>query len=394
MNLTRLLLIFLAAVAPATSLKMKLWHGVTKKTNGTALLACIDEMHANWSGKGNTDHWNGDGWECGGATWQFSQKFTRGRMRPTAVIAKCTDELIKSAERDEAWVKCKVTRTLAQAWLGWSPKGFKMCANAGGAPCQLDDGVLLRADGGAACRAEGYCYGGLEGVKETSVSTQTVERTVTVPGGSGYKPSPTEKPSGEGEAPSSSGDCCGDPNAPAAITTTSQVESFTSVLSLPIVVGPGPPTTSTSKPTNPPQPPSSSPSPAAEPSPPSNLTSPPSTPPSSSSATPNPTTSSSSSVPTETVIFITMTSGQTPTFTPPTTPPTFPPSTTRRPIMSTTIDGTLYTYLKEETTTIKPPAPITTTIDKQVLTLIPATTQSTPHTSKSWGRHKTWSRTG
>ncbi|GIZ46246.1 hypothetical protein CKM354_000937900 [Cercospora kikuchii] len=64
MNLKRVLLIFLAAVSPATSLKMKLSHGVPKKTNGTALLACIDEMHASWSGKGNDDHWNGDGWEC------------------------------------------------------------------------------------------------------------------------------------------------------------------------------------------------------------------------------------------------------------------------------------------------------------------------------------------
>ncbi|CAK1361673.1 hypothetical protein CB0940_02979 [Cercospora beticola] len=392
MNLKRLLLIFLTAVSPAASLKMKLWHGVPKKTNGTALLACIDEMHADWSGKGNTDHWNGDGWECGGATWQFSQKFTRGRLRATAVIAKCTDELMKSAERGEAWVKCKVTRTLAQAWLGWSPKGFKMCDNTGGAPCQLDDGVLLSADGGAACRAEGYCYGGPEAPKEASVSTQTVERTVTVPGGNVDQPSPTGEPASEGAGPISSP---GEPDAPTASTTTTQAESFTSVISLPVVVGPGPPTTSTSKPTTPPQPSYPSPSIDATPPPPSSSASPPPTPPSPPSATPNLTTSSSaSSAPTETVIFITMTSGQSPTFSPPTAPPTFLPSTTRRPIMSTTIDGTLYTYLKEVTTTIKPPIPITTTIDKQVLTLIPATTQSTPHTSASWGRHKTWSRTG
>ncbi|KAM3423142.1 hypothetical protein BST61_g595 [Cercospora zeina] len=405
MRLKNLFLLCLTTASPATTLDMRSWHGPAKRTNATALVECLDEMHANWAGKGNDNHWNPEGWECAGSTWQITGKFTRGRLPAPKAIAKCSDQLLKAAERGEAWFKCKVKRTLAQAWLGWSPRGWKMCSNPGGAPCQLDDGVLPEdGDGGAACRAEGFCPGGAEIEKHTSVSTKTVDRTVTVSAG-GSTPNATGKPGEEekGSEPSPPvTESIGESSASSTVTSSPEWESFTSVWTPPIVVGPGPPTTSTSKHTSQASPPSSptpnsAPSdptaePVYQPSPPSSPTptTPNSPPPSPTYPPPNSTNSlSSSAAPSETVIVITMTSGEIPPSVA-SSSPTFPP-TTRRPIMSTTIQGTLYTYLKESTMTSRPPpSPITTTIEGQVYTFQPVTDTVRPRTSQSWGRHKTW----
>ncbi|KAF2216600.1 hypothetical protein CERZMDRAFT_93892 [Cercospora zeae-maydis SCOH1-5] len=389
MRLRHLFHLFLTAASPTTALHMRTWHGPAKRTNATALVECLDEMHANWAGKGNDNHWNAEGWECAGSTWQIRGKFARGRLSAPQAIAKCSDQLLKAAERGEAWFKCKVKRTLAQVWLGWSPRGWKMCSNPGGVPCQLEDGVLPEdGDGGAACRLEGFCPGGPEIERHTSVSTKTVDRTVTISAG-GYKPIATEEPGEEGQVPkppSSVTEGIGEGSASSTATSNSEWESFTSVWTVPIVVGPGPPTTSTSKPATRPSPPFS---PTPKNLPPSPTYPQPT---SASLAYPNPIStnlSTSSAAPSETIIVITMTSGETPLPITSATP-TFPPST-RRPIMSTTIQGTLYTYLKESTmTSVPPPSPITTTIQGIVYTFKPVTDTVGPRTSKSWGRPTTW----
>ncbi|KAI5357811.1 hypothetical protein Slin15195_G036810 [Septoria linicola] len=309
----------------------------------------------------STDHYNDAGWPCANSHFQIGGSLTLG-LKASRTRRECHDESILAAQRGEAWFKCKCQKGLAHSWLTWSPLGWNSCKNKNGAPCKVVDGWWNKeGDGGAACRAEGFCPITTEIYLQTVRTTVTVETTREVGGTSQTKTVTSNR-------------------ALSTNTTSGQIETVTGVsttetltwqtpIDLPVIIGQTP--TSASSP------------------------------------------SESSSDDSETVIIVTMTSGQTPTTTsssaltsassksgtssakPATasskasTSSTKPITTSQRPttsfnsITSTIIDGKTYTYLKEPEATssistssrtsspIPPPQPITSVKGGATFTFVP-----------------------